>query len=345
MTIKFTIHFTPHNGEKLFIAGLAPSLLQGEQQQDALALDYEGDSVWSKELNINTRKERIITYRYFVEEPCGNIYYESGKMRSLAINSKSSQIESRDQWVGNTIDAPFLSAPFTDVFFSHEASQYSNTHRCQNELVIRALVPNIPSGHEIKVVGSAPALGQWDVKKAVPMTRVEGQRWEAYIPTAGCDGEKWEYKFIDCNSATGEFIWEEGQNRGLVVPQIGKHNTVIVEHSSARFGIANPRFAGCAVPVFSLRSKNSHGVGDFADIRLLADWANATGQTIIQLLPINDTTAYMSWKDSYPYNCISTLALHPLYINLQELGQMKNEQLYKELTRDGKMLNHKMFLD
>lgn len=345
MTIKFTIHFTPHNGERLFIAGLAPSLLLGEGAQDALALDYEGDSVWSKELNVNIRKERIITYRYFVEEQGGNIYYESGKMRSVAINSKSSHIETRDQWVGNTIDAPFLSAPFTDVFFSHNASQYCNTHRCHNELVIRALVPNVLSGHEIRVVGNSPALGQWDVNKCVPMTRIEGQRWEAYIPTEGFHGEQWEYKFIDFNKSTGEFTWEEGENRKLEVPLIGKHNSVVVEHSYAHFGIPNPRFAGCAVPVFSLRSKNSHGVGDFADIRLLADWAHATGQTIIQLLPINDTTAYMSWKDSYPYNCISTLALHPLYINLGELGPMENKQLHKELVREGKELNHKMFLD
>ena len=86
-------------------------------------------------------------------------------------------------------------------------------------------------------------------------------------------------------------------------------------------------------------------MGDFADIRLLADWCAATGQSIIQLLPINDTTAYMSWKDSYPYNCISTLALHPIYINLQELGQLKDAALEKEFARERNMLNHKVFLD
>ncbi len=345
MTIKFSIHFTPDNGEKLFIAGLAPSLLQGEESQDCLALEYEGDSLWSKELNVNTRKGSIISYRYFVKEQSGNIYYEAGKMRSIAINSKSLYVEARDQWVGNTADAPFLSAPFSDVFFSQEASPYSVTHRCKNELVIRTIIPNIPMENGIRLVGSSAALGEWNVEKAVQMNRIEGQRWEAYIPTEGHAGEEWEYKFVCFNTVTGNCIWEESENRKLVVPEIEKHDTVIVEQSSARFGISNPRFAGCAVPVFSLKSKKSHGVGDFADIRLLADWCHATGQSIIQLLPINDTTAYMSWKDSYPYNCISTLALHPLYINLQELGEMADKKALKEFVHEGKVLNHKMFLD
>ena len=345
MTVKFSIHFTPNNGEELYIEGLPSSLLQGEESQEWLRLNYEGDSIWSRELNINTRKERIISYRYFVKEVSGNIYYETGKMRSIAINSKSSNIETHDQWVGNSADAPFLTAPFSDVFFSNEASQYSNTHRCQNELIVRVIIPNIPSGHEIRLVGSSKELGEWDVENALSMTRVEGQRWEAYISTLKCANQEWEYKFVDYNNVTSCYIWEEGENRKMVVPQVGKHDSIIIEHSSARFSVAKPRFAGCAVPVFSLRSKTSCGVGDFADIRLLADWAHATGQTIIQLLPINDTTAYMSWKDSYPYNCISTLALHPLYINLQELGEMADKKLAKELLRVGKILNHKVFLD
>ena len=345
MTIKFTIHFTPTGDEKLFIEGLSSAIMPAELAQGALPLEYEGDSLWSRELNINTRKERIISYRYFVGRAGGERYYEAGRMRSIVANSKTSHIEARDQWTGNTADAPFLSAPFSDVFFSETASQYSNTHRCHHELIIRAIIPNIPASNQIRLVGNVPALGEWNVEKGITMTRVEGQRWEAYIPVGENAGEEWEYKFVDYNNVSGSYIWEEGDNRTLIVPEVGKHNTLIMEHSSARFGVSNPRFAGCAVPVFSLKSKKSHGVGDFADIRLLADWAKAAGLSVIQLLPINDTTAYMSWKDSYPYNCISTLALHPLYINLAELGEMKDEKLYKEFVREGKLLNHKMFLD
>ena len=63
MTIKFTIHFTPTGDEKLFIEGLSSAIMPAELAQGALPLEYEGDSLWSRELNINTRKERIISYR------------------------------------------------------------------------------------------------------------------------------------------------------------------------------------------------------------------------------------------------------------------------------------------
>ncbi|MDE7389277.1 MAG: 4-alpha-glucanotransferase, partial [Muribaculaceae bacterium] len=74
------------------------------------------------------------------------------------------------------------------------------------------------------------------------------------------------------------------------------------------------------MPVFSLRSENDFGVGDFADLKLLADWAKATGQSFIQILPVNDTTMSRTNADSYPYNANSTFALHPMYLRIEELG-------------------------
>ena len=74
--------------------------------------------------------------------------------------------------------------------------------------------------------------------------------------------------------------------------------------------------AGVAIPVFSLRSENSFGVGEFADLKLLADWGRQAGLKLIQILPVNDTSATHTWKDSYPYAAISAFALHPIYLNL-----------------------------
>ena len=57
-------------------------------------------------------------------------------------------------------------------------------------------------------------------------------------------------------------------------------------------------------------------MGEFTDIQLLVDWARQTGLKMVQILPINDTTATHTWVDSYPYAAISVFALHPLYLNL-----------------------------
>ena len=104
----------------------------------------------------------------------------------------------------------------------------------------------------------------------------------------------------------------------------------IMEHQAARFDRPGFRGAGTAIPVFSLRTADDFGIGEFRDLRPLVDWAAATGQCIIQLLPVNDTTRKGEWADSYPYSPISTFALHPLYMRLQEIGVPVDKAFLKE---------------
>ena len=46
---------------------------------------------------------------------------------------------------------------------------------------------------------------------------------------------------------------------------------------------------GLSLPLFSLRSEKSCGIGDFGDLLPLIDWAKSLGFDCIQLLPLNDT--------------------------------------------------------
>ena len=92
------------------------------------------------------------------------------------------------------------------------------------------------------------------------------------------------------------------------------------EHQAAMFDRPGFRGAGTAVPVFSLRSAADFGIGEFRDLHPLVDWAAATGQCVIQILPINDTTRRGGWEDSYPYNPVSSFALNPMYIHLEDIG-------------------------
>jgi 4-alpha-glucanotransferase len=102
------------------------------------------------------------------------------------------------------------------------------------------------------------------------------------------------------------------------------------EHQAAMFDRPGFRGAGTAVPVFSLRSRDDFGVGEFRDLHALIDWAAATGQCILQLLPVNDTTRKGDWKDSYPYSPVSSFALHPMYMHLQSLGIRENAEFRKQ---------------
>ena len=105
------------------------------------------------------------------------------------------------------------------------------------------------------------------------------------------------------------------------------------EHSAAIFDQPGYRGAGTAIPVFSLRSDEGFGVGEFNDIPRFVDWMERTGQSVLQLLPINDTTRRGEWGDSYPYSPVSSFALHPIYIHLPEVG-VKEDAAYKALQKE-----------
>ena len=108
---------------------------------------------------------------------------------------------------------------------------------------------------------------------------------------------------------------------------------------------ALPYHVGVAVPLFSLRSESSCGIGEFLDLKKLADWCVATGLKMIQILPINDTTTDGGWGDSYPYKSISTKALHPIYLNLERVGELKDRKDQKRFQELKKELNAKEYVN
>lgn len=77
---------------------------------------------------------------------------------------------------------------------------------------------------------------------------------------------------------------------------------------------------GVNLPLFSLRSKDSLGIGDFLDLKLLIDWVASLGFDIIQLLPLYD-----SGEDPSPYNALSANALNPVYISLKPFPKIQDE--------------------
>ena len=113
-----------------------------------------------------------------------------------------------------------------------------------------------------------------------------------------------------------------GNNR-LVYDSAERNKVTILHDGFIHLPNDTWKGAGVAIPVFSLRSKNSFGVGEFADIKLLVDWAKETDLKLIQILPINDTIATNSWMDSYPYAAISAFAFTH-YISTLQKWQGKN---------------------
>ncbi len=91
---------------------------------------------------------------------------------------------------------------------------------------------------------------------------------------------------------------------------------------------------GVLVPVSALRSRESVGIGEFADLPDLARWCASVGLDLIQILPVNDT----GWQPS-PYSALTAFALHPIYLRISDLPeyaalpQEVREKTDAELTR------------
>ena len=243
-----------------------------------------------------------------------------------------------DRWNDMPDDSYLYSSAFTDCI-NHQEPQpmkptsYDRTLR----LIVRA--PQLRDGECLAVLGDRKALGEWCPDKALPMTLHNYCEWAVDIDASQFHGEHIELKFVVTNASGHMMMWECGYNRCLTLPDMKKGETVVYGLNQAFFEIWNRRLAGTLVPVFSLRTRESAGVGDFGDLKMMIDLMANTGQRVLQLLPINDTTITHTWTDSYPYSCISIFAIHPQYADLRSLPELDDEEARKEAEAECRQLN------
>jgi 4-alpha-glucanotransferase len=205
------------------------------------------------------------------------------------------------------------------------------------QLVLRMVAPRIAPGQALCVIGSDPALGAWQEDKALIMNGADFPVWAAAVKLSK-PALPVEYKYAICDLETKKIVsWEAGDNRRLE-PSTEKALRVITDEAF-RDPIGNWKGSGVAVPVFSLRSEQGVGIGEFTDLISFIDWAKATGMNMVQILPVNDTTATHTWTDSYPYAAISVFALHPMFLNVEAMGVVNDENVQKALEADRRRLN------
>ncbi|MDE6370568.1 MAG: 4-alpha-glucanotransferase, partial [Duncaniella sp.] len=243
------------------------------------------------------------------------------------------------RWQDQPWDKPYYSSAFTDCICKREGSADAQVEAEAGMLTLSVDAPMVSRDEAVAVAGSSPAMGGWDVAKVLRMSDAEYPTWKVNIPLNDLkDGD--EYKFLIVKRATGEIVaWEGRDNRVMSLPAVGVDTAV----ADAGQRLVNPlapwRGAGVAIPVFSLRSEEDFGVGDFLDLIKMVDWAVETRQNFVQVLPINDTTMSHTWTDSYPYNANSTFALHPMYLRLSEMGRLDNEERQRYFDELGRELN------
>lgn len=330
MTIRFRVAYRTAFGETLFVA-----IGEGARAK-IYPMQYAGGDSWICEVSQVTAAKHIV-YRYEVRRGEEVVRREWGAMHRLTLPAKGEVVDLYDRWQEMPSDRSFRSSMFTEGVFARPKRKRAKTPAA-GELVIRAEVPVVRSSQQVVLVGDQKVLGEWDVAKGIVMSDAEAPVWSATIKASKLTGT-FAFKCVIVDSASGEVIaWEEGDNRTFAAP-LGEQALTCINGLRPRFEMAAWRGAGVAIPVFALRSTESFGVGEFLDLKLMIDWAASTGQSIIQILPVNDTTMTGSWQDSYPYNANSTFALHPQYLRLEEVGKLKNKQAAARFKALGEELN------
>ena len=199
-------------------------------------------------------------------------------------------------------------------------------------------VSGLRKGERLYLVGDADVLGAWDPKRALRMQQRVPNRWSVTFDAETIISGGLYYKFIAVGE-DGSVRWEEGENRHILLPDFEAATNYFYQLDELRFDAPQLRIAGTVIPLFSLRSAHGWGIGDFGDIKLMADWLSATGQNILQLLPVNDTTVCGGNEDSYPYNCVSVYALNPIYADMSVLPALASDKRIAYYRKESAKLN------
>ena len=307
---------------------------------------------------LNCIPEMYCSYDGRTPEPADDTYvpYDS-RMSGPANNTMGCRFIAFflcDKWQSEPDDKTFYASAFTKNIFARPAkAPLKKLPDKQNILVIQVQAPETMPNQQVALTGNQPCLGNWDPYKALHLSDENFPLWEILL-NADDICYPLEYKFVVIDNETNRLCyWEEGENRIIRRPppypeKISNSlvcRCIIINSYRLRTTALSWKACGTVIPVFSLRSGQSFGIGDIGDLKKLIDWATITHQHVLQVLPMNDTTRTHTWKDSYPYSAISIYALHPLYINIPMLGELNDKKKKAEYKKIQRQLNEKENVD
>ena len=383
MILRFSLPYRTDFGQRLAVCGSHPSLGRW-QPGAAVDLHYdEATACWSLEVDLPDAATEL-TYKYVLrDDNIGAQHWEFGPDRRIAYDpARTPRLHLADYWrAPGQPENELLTAAFTKGLFRRPTTgagpapspapkakkasaaktkaakaaaeaaglttdnqqPATNTPPAAGETMFRLLAPRVEPHLGLCILGSDPALGAWDNTKALVLADAGYPVWTGTVRLQHPD-QDCAYKYALWDAAAGHALDMEGGANRVVPAAQGRPAARVFSDEGYRYPDAW-RGAGVALPVFALRSTQGLGVGEFTDLKLLTDWAVQTGLKLVQILPINDTTATHTWVDSYPYAAISVFALHPQFIHLEGIAALNDKKAARELAELKAELNARDFVD
>lgn len=323
--IRFRIPYTTRWGERLRLN--LTHCATGETEH--VEMQSEDGHTWIAVHSLPYSAEGV-RYEYCVTDEHGGTVRTEARGTRFLQPGRRSQMLVCDTWTEREIPVPLLRSAFTECVFRRQGGAPARMELIESPYLLLVRTPPPPAGCRWGISGNSPALGGWKEEKIRFLKRTGVYEWGTELSAADFkEGMEYKYVLVDTEEP-GRIRWETGENRCLPPQELAPGETAVRTDDAPRIKTAPWRGAGVVIPVFSLRSRGSFGIGDFGDLQRFIVWAARTGMNVVQLLPINDTTSSGTWHDSYPYSAISVFALHPIYLDLREWAQTDAYKRHEE---------------
>ena len=340
--LRFYLRYHTYYGQNIYLLGNLPAL-GNDVPAHAHRMQWLNKDWWYTEILLPPGETFTLQYQYILRE-LEEVVYEGAVREFTCTPEQPTDLVFTDTWNDAArAENAWLTAPFSRVFFQRPAEAITGLLTATH--IFRVQAPLLDRHKAVCLLGSNQQTGNWSILQPL-LLQYDAQGWFSVALDLSGESVPLYYKYGIYDTSTQQFVsYEKGDNRELHTVAVAGRQ-VILHDGLLRIDYTPWKGAGVAVPVFSLRSTEGFGTGEFADLPKLAQWAQHKGLQLIQLLPVNDTIQTHTWKDSYPYAAISSFALHPLYIRLQDVGQLPDTHpLQRQFSRLRQWLNEKDTLD
>ena len=344
MKLHFYLRFHTRFGQQLQVR-IVTTQPGGESSSSVHPLRYMNEAYWHTIVDTSIAENGPIQYQYILILEDG-LQITEGEQERFVDPSKISgdELQLIDTWnAEGWYENAFYTTPFQQTLLTGSTVRNKEKPGKNYTHIFKVKAPLLKKNEVVFITGNSIELGSWHKEEVIQLAK-EGNWWTVKLNVA-LESFPLVYKYGIYDTGKKESVLLEGSEDRMLYGNAFDKLLTWVHDGFARFPFQGWKGAGTAVPVFSLKSKNSFGVGEFSDIKLLADWAKDAGLKLIQLLPVNDTTATRTNADSYPYAAISAYALHPIYINLEKVAGKAQASLIRQLKKKQKQLNDLPVLD
>lgn len=344
MKLHFTIDYHTHWGERIEVV-LRMYLPQGKVNECSIPLDTTDGAQWKGDFVYTHPAALWFEYLYVVRAGEQTVRREWKHAWRRLRADMTREYFLPDSWQAIPPCDHLYSAAFCPQQEHEPAEGPVHDSYYDRSVAFRIHVPQLEEDELPAIIGSIPAIGAWQTDKALPLTKRGQNEWGIALSAEGMLFP-FEYKYVIINRHNGQVKrWEEGDNRVTQYKGLERNQTLVYHDGIIRMDYPRKKVAGVVIPLFSIRTEKSWGVGDFGDLMMLTDWAASVDMKAVQLLPIYDTNTTGSWADSYPYNCISVYALHLQYLDMNRLPALADKDKMERFRKRAAELNALPALD